>query len=468
MLKNINIKKNFNIFLIIILISCVLININIVRIIKDSYVITILGPEIITFCKVFLELPISIIFFFLYLKLSNLLNTETLARLFTILLLFLLFLLPFLFFKYYYYVTFSDYTIQYLISLFPYFKGIIFIIAYWPYTIYFVIAEIWPIVSYSFLFWQFINKINDFQSSKKYYIFYNLYSQILLLISGGIINYFISHETFLHKIIYFISFPVHDNDQILKVLSLLMFFFGLFSLLLYYLINKFYYFSKIKFFLTIRDSLFIILRSSNIFNILFMIISYSFSISIIYLTWLSALQTQYPSPIEFIQFQAYLNYWTGILSILFALLINKFIYIFGLLFSSKFTSILILVSGSIFYLFCIIFTYTLNPILILFVTMIGSIQYIFIRSSKYILFDTTKERLYTLIKNEEIKTKGKLIIDILGFKLGKFLGAFLLSFPMIFFPSQNYISISPVSFILLFVISFICTKFIKSSFNQYF
>jgi len=182
-----------------------------------------------------------------------------------------------------------------------------------------------------------------------------------------------------------------------------------------------------------------------------------------HLTWLSALQHQYPSPIEFMRFQAYLNYWTGILTFIIAIVGKKIVEVFGLSFAAKLTPMVTLIPGAVFYFSCTLFSYSLNPMMILYATMIGSLQYVLVRASKYVLFDSTKERLYTFIKNEELKTKGKVVADVLGFKLGKAMGAFTLALPLIISPNQNYITIAPFTGIALVTVCYFWIRSINQS-----
>lgn len=109
----------------VMLMSCILINVNIVRIIKDSYVTTMLGAETISFCKLLGELPFSVFFFFIYSKLSNIMNTEKLCRYTMFSFLVVLTLLPFLFFQFNSYVTLSEENKNIICESYPSLKWIV-------------------------------------------------------------------------------------------------------------------------------------------------------------------------------------------------------------------------------------------------------------------------------------------------------------------------------------------------------
>jgi len=419
------------------LMSCILINVNIVRIIKDSYVTTMLGAETISFCKLLGELPFSIFFFFIYSKLSNIMNTEKLCRYTMLTFLVTLTLLPFLFFQFNNYVTLSEHNKNVICETYPYLKWIVLTFGNWPYVLYFILGEIWPIIAYSVLFWQFMNKFNNPADSAKHYISYNLYGQTSLLLSGIIVNFFVSKQTYLSMLVELFLFPVNENDQKVKVLSLVVLMLGLIAIVLHTICENYYRSvsgslakktsksNKDTFHLTVKESVKLLSQSKQVRNIVLIIFGYGFTVTLMHLTWLSALQHKYPSPIEFMQFQAYLNYWTGILTIIVAIFGKKIVKTFGLTFAARITPLVTLVPGAVFYFACSMFNYSLSLKIISYATLIGSVQYVLVRASKYVLFDSTKERLYTFIENEELKTKGKVLADVLGFKMGKAMGSLL-------------------------------------------
>ena len=73
--------------------------------------------------------------------------------------------------------------------------------------------------------------------------------------------------------------------------------------------------------------------------------------------------------------------------------------------------------------------------------LIGAIQNVFSKSSKYTFFDSTKEMAYVPLE-DELKTKGKAAADMIGTKLGKSASAFVQSMIFIIIPTATYHSIS--------------------------
>jgi AAA family ATP:ADP antiporter len=87
---------------------------------------------------------------------------------------------------------------------------------------------------------------------------------------------------------------------------------------------------------------------------------------------------------------------------------------------------------------------TLAPI------VIGAIQNVLSKSSKYTLFDSTKEMAYVPLP-DELKTRGKAAADVIGTKLGKSTSALLQSMIFMIIPSATYQSIS-MSLMCVFIV----------------
>jgi AAA family ATP:ADP antiporter len=118
---------------------------------------------------------------------------------------------------------------------------------------------------------------------------------------------------------------------------------------------------------------------------------------------------------------------------------------------------LLLILGSLFFAF-VLFKSHLEGLLnyfgitsLLLAVFFGAAVNILIKSTKYALFDLTKEMAYIPL-DEEMKVKGKAVVDVLGSRLGKSGGAGFQTLLFILFPGATYFQIAPYVAIAFVVI----------------
>ena len=142
--------------------------------------------------------------------------------------------------------------------------------------------------------------------------------------------------------------------------------------------------------------------------------------------------------------------WTGVTTIIFAFLFgSNILRRLGWLFSAAFTPFVILGFGALFFLF--IFSRDLtshlveNPLLAS--AIVGAVVVIASKAAKYCLFDPTKEMAYIPL-DQELKTKGKAAVDVIGGRLGKSGGAFVQTILLMAFATTDVIAIAPIASIV--------------------
>ena len=170
-----------------IMMLAMLFNFGSLRSIKDSLVVPNIGAEVISFLKLWLVLPSTVIFTVVYIKLSNKFEYE---RLFYIIISF--FLLFFIFFTYFLFpqqhlIHPSDQMISGLLSIYPNLKWFIKILSKWSYALMYVFCELWSVVIINLLFWQFANHIFDTKSAKRFYPFLGVVGNFGLIIAGNVL-----------------------------------------------------------------------------------------------------------------------------------------------------------------------------------------------------------------------------------------------------------------------------------------
>lgn len=171
-----------------ILLCCLLYCCGSIKSLKDAIILPKLGAEVISFLKLWLVLPASILFTIIYAKLSNRLKFETIFYLLTFT--FIAFFLVFAYIIYpqkeSYHLT--EYMITDLSAKYSYIKWPIQIIANWSYAIMYIMSELWSVVVINLMFWQFANQIFNIQQAKIFYPILGMVGNCGLIIAGNILT----------------------------------------------------------------------------------------------------------------------------------------------------------------------------------------------------------------------------------------------------------------------------------------
>lgn len=440
------------------------------RSIKDSLVVPNIGAESISFLKLWLVLPSAIIFTVVYLKLSNLYTADKVFYIITSS--FIIFFLIFTFFLYpnREIIHPDGEYISELINFNPKLKWFLMIYAKWSFALMYVFSELWSVVVINLMFWQFANYIVDTKDAKRFYPLFGVLGNVGLILAGNNLIFFANSVGIPDYVLEVAMCKGSSNDDITLRLSILSVVFAgiIVQFMMYYLNNfvikevnlKFHSTDKTVTKLSLRESVLLILRSRYIFSITMIIVCYGLSINIVEGPWKAKIQELYPSQHEYLDFMGRFNIWMGISCISFMVLGSNFIRFLPWIFSALFTPIVIGISGFLFYSF-IVFEHFFtsvpefivsNPVFAAIIA--GSFQNIISKSSKYSLFDSTKEMAYIPL-SVELKTKGKASAEVIGAKFGKSIGAIIQSVLFIFITDAKFDDISPVLMCIFgFIISF--------------
>lgn len=410
----------------------ILFNYTVLRDTKDTLVVTSGGAEVIPFLKFWGVLPMAVVFMLLYSKLANILSKPAL---------FYTTVAPFiLFFGLFALVLYpnrellhpSAFADAMQAKLPDGFHGFISIFRYWTFSAFYVMSELWGSVALSLLFWGFANDITKVNESKRFYALFALGANFSLILAGMVVRALSNIRTKLPD-------TIADPWQVsLNLLMLVVVISGFLIMGLYWWINKnvltdprFYdpnqkaKMKKEKPKMSLKESFMFLLRSKYLGCIALLVISYGVSINLIEVTWKSQLKLAYPDPNDYNSFMGMFSAFTGIATIFMILFISSnVIRRLGWTFAALVTPAILLITGAAFFGF-IIFRDSLTGVVgligstpLMAAVIIGMIQNIASKSSKYSMFDPTKEMAYIPL-DQESKVKGKAAIDVVGARLGK-------------------------------------------------
>ena len=443
-----------------IIMFCLLFNYTVLRDTKDALVVNAAGAGAITFLKSYCVTPAAILFVILYAKLTNVLSRENVF--YAVVTPFILFFGAFGFIIYpnLHLLHPSLETVQALQSAYPSLTGFIDLYAYWAFSLFYVLSEIWGSAMIALMFWQFANHVVRLRESKRFYGLFAVVGNAALLVSGPTVMF--CSENIKHMVS-----PGTDPWQVtLYLLMSSVVLLGLVAMYVYRwmhqnVLNDKFYFDpaesgapkKKKEKPSLSESFRIILKSPELGLIAILIMAYGVTINLVEVQWKNQLKLFCSGD------KGLFNYYMGVNSTI----TGFFTILFGLTLGSNIlrrlswakaatiTPLVILIAGSAF--FCLILTEgIMEPILQLFSThavsaaMFTGLGIIIIsKAIKYTLFDPTKEMAYIPL-DDELKTKGKAAVDVIGGRAGKAGGAMVQSWLLIAFATKDVVVVAPIAF----------------------
>ncbi|MDR1057339.1 MAG: NTP/NDP exchange transporter [Coxiellaceae bacterium] len=424
---------------------------SILHISKDVLVISHLGTESISAIKIWAVLPISLIFMFLYIKLSDKLSR---AQLF--------------------YITtwfFISYFILFALVLYPHretliidisnpivsrlssFKYLFRIVSNWHYTLFYVFSEGWVVIMFSISFWQTANHITSIEESKRFYPLFGTFAGLGKMIAGILsTNYAAKYAADWQSTL--------NNITISIVIAGIIITICLFFLEKIIGVNTFnlkrgHFKSKNK--ISFKESLKYISSSKVMLLITSLLLCYNISLNIVEGVWKKSIEIFFTSNANYIQhFISKIDICISIVSITSTFIGAHVLRLLKWKIAALITPIIILLTGGIFFLSIlfreITWLLTLQSSIIIVAVYLGAVYNVCSRSLKHAIFDPTKEMIYIPL-DDDLKTKGKAAAEIVGMRFGKGSGAFLQQGLFALFPALTLLDLSPIIFTIFIIIS---------------
>jgi len=408
-------------------------NYNLLRAFKDSIVVTApnSGAEAIPFIKVWAILPGALLLTLLFTRLANRFNRE---KVFYIMMsVFLVFFFIFTFVLY----PLRDYlhphaladTLQTILP--EGFKGLIAIFRNWTFTLFYVMCELWSSAIMTVLFWGFMNEVFSVGEAKRYYGLLMIGANCSSILAGQF-SVWLSGLGFLPAVAY----GTTQWEQSILFLNCTILVCGVVAIGIFRWLNANVIGpserlqaetqgepEKIK--ISMRKNFSYLFKSKYLLCIAAIVLTYNISINLVEVVWKNQILALYPSPTDF---QAYMGKVTTVIGIVatFAsiFITGNIIRKFSWTASAMISPAIMLITGVGFFAF-VLFQNSLGGLSavmgfspIAFGLLLGSLQNVFTRASKYTFFDATKEIAFIPLSPES-KLKGKAAIDGVGSRLGK-------------------------------------------------
>jgi AAA family ATP:ADP antiporter len=418
------------------MIALIIFNYTVVRNIKDALIVTDAGSETITFLKFWVVVPSAFIFFLIYSKLSTFLSKQKL---------FYLTVAPFLaFFALFALVLYPNRELlhpvasaDWLQSMLPAgLKGIVAMYRYWTYSLFYTLAELWGSAVLSLLFWQFANDVTKVAEAKRFYSHFYLLGNLGCALAGYLTHYF-------SKLGKTLPAGVDPWGYSLNYLMATVVTAGLIVMAIYYYLNRFVLSDpaliktegesapkKKKPKMSMGESFKFLLKSKYLGLIAVLVTAYGIAINLVEVSWKHQLSLQFPAKNDYNAFMGNMSMTTGLATVLVILLGSSIIRKFGWRRGALATPYILGLTGLGFFA-CVIFPQVFAPVAMIFdmtplmlAVMFGFAQNVLSKSTKYALFDPTKEMAYIPL-DDESKSKGKAAVDVVGARLGKSGGSIL-------------------------------------------
>lgn len=419
---------------------CILFNYTILRDTKDTLVVNAPagGAESLSFLKLYGVTPSAILFMVIFVKLANILNKEKL---------FYAIVSPFLiFFALFAFVIYPNKealhmsleTIQGLQGSWPTFHWFIPVIGNWSFSLFYILSELWGSVVLSMLFWQFANEITKVEEAKRFYGLFGMIGNIGLIISGQTIIWCANHAK---------SLPSHIDSfgTNLKFLMASVTVAGLFIIGIYRWMNANVLTDpllyqpgqgsqkKKKAKLSIGESFKYIVTNPYLLLIAVLVLAYGVCINLVEGVWKGQIKIAFPDKNDYNAFMGQFSTWTGVITIALMIIGNNILRRLSWLTAAIITPLMVLATSAVFF-------YTVwlgtkgdpsTPLwggisAVMVAVIVGQVQNVLSKGTKYSLFDSTKQMAYIPL-DPELKVKGQAAVEVIGGRAGKSGGAFIQS-----------------------------------------
>jgi AAA family ATP:ADP antiporter len=184
--------------------------------------------------------------------------------------------------------------------------------------------------------------------------------------------------------------------------------------------------------LSVVESFRYILKNPYLGLIAVLVLSYGVTINLVEGVWKGQIKIAFPDMNDYNMFMGQFSTWTGAITIFLMIVGNNILRKLSWTKAAILTPIMILLTSSIFFL--VVWNGTkstpmaplMGTTVVLVAVIVGMIQNVLSKGTKYSLFDSTKQMAYIPL-DQEAKVKGQGAVEVIGGRAGKSGGAFIQS-----------------------------------------
>ena len=421
-------------------------NYNILKIVKDSTVVPVLGAEVIPYVKVWMMLPSAVVMTAFFSSLVR--NLGERRAFYVIIGTFLGYFLIFVFVIYPNRDFFDLHLFaQFLEGLLPRgTHGFASMIRNWHICLFYTMCEIWGTMVLFVLFWGFANKVTPVGEAKRFYALFGLAGNSSGIVSPVFFNW--ASGRFYFPRTYFTS----DWEQTLAIVCLAVVCSGLVTIGIYYYLNHSGV-SPIRHVSTsgkrdmqgqktqghtssekasFTESFARLGKDSYVRNLAIVVLSYNVVINLTEIVWKDQIRQLYPNSLDYGLYFGKVMMVTGIVATVSDLIVcSNVIRRFGWTAAALITPMILLATSVGFFGF-LFFDSMLESVLVHLLgispvglaAFFGSMQNCLARAAKYSLLDATKEIAFIPLRPDQ-RIQAKAAIDGVCSRLGKSGGSVL-------------------------------------------
>lgn len=457
---------------------------NVLRTMKDALIVTAKssGAEVIPFIKVWVMFPGAILMTYIFTRLSNRLNRETVF--YVMMSIFLLFFTIFAFVLYPSRDSLHPHQLadSLQVTMPAGFKGLIAMFRYWTFTSFYVMSELWGNIILFLLFWGFANQITKLSEAKRFYGLFGIGANFSGIAAGQASVYFCRHT-------FNSSLPFGNDawEQSMVMLVSLVIIAGIATIAVFRWMNKNIIpdprycnipeankGDDMKGKMSMRNNFRYLFQSRYLVCIALIVLAYNLVINLVEVVWKHEVRELYPNPLDYNLYMNQVSTIIGVIATLTALLISgNSIRKCGWTFTAMLTPVILLITSIGFFSFFFVngsaadaITAFLGASPLALVVFFGSAQNVLSRAAKYSVYDATKEMAFVPLSSE-CKIKGKAAIDGVCSRLGKSGGSVIHQGLLISFSSITASAPYVAGFLLVIISMWIlATRSLGKKFNE--